>query len=248
MKKVPFLFSAILFLFTALLLTQCTSGSMKTTAFVSPPFKTFSFPSEKITVDAVKGGVVKMTNGTTIEVPAMAFVDAQGKPIETPVTIVYEHYESTAEVIASGIPMNYDSAGTTINFETAGMFKLNATTANNTEVQIAPGKTLQVNMASNVEGNQFNFYSFDEEKGNWVYEGRTDSKPNSAKQELLKTIPECEEPATPQAARKNSPVFDLSVDYNLYPELKAFSEQTLWQCAPGCSEQEVKATVETSNT
>ncbi len=241
MKKLNLISSLFLIILFCLLLTQCATSSTKTLAIISPPFKNFSFPSEKITVDPAKGGVVKMKNGTTIEIPVMAFVDAGGKLIETPVTINYEQYASAADVIASGIPMNYDSAGSTIHFESAGMFKINASTTDNKSVQIANGKTLQINMSTNVDGNQYNFYAFDETKGNWVYEGRNEPAPNKEKIEALSSVKECEEPVSPQVARKNAPVFDLNVDYNLYPELKTF-EQTLWQCAPGCSEEEVKAT------
>jgi hypothetical protein len=213
MKKLRLISVSLLVVSCCLLLMRCASGGGKAVGYVAPPFRNFTLPSEHQTIDPLKGGTVKMKNGTNIEIPANAFVDGSGKPITETVT--------------------------NIQFESAGMFKIGATTASNTPVAIASGKVLEVNMASNVDGSEFNFYTFDEQKGNWAYIGRKDPVPNEEKKKLLAEAPECEEPVTPQVARQSEPVFDLNIDYTLYPEFKTF-EQTLWQCAPTCTETEKK--------
>jgi hypothetical protein len=200
------------------------------TVSVKPPFEKVNVAYEVYNVDPVKGGEVRMPNGTRIMVPEKAFVDAKGKLITEPVELKYREFHTQADIIASGIPMVYDSAGQTCNFESAGMFDINAF-AGSTPVFIADNKNLSVEMASFKPGDDFNFYYYDPQSNNWECQGRKTAETNREKQEEIKVLAETPDlPVMPEKVDKNTPVFNLDVNYSLYPELKEF-DGIMWRFA-----------------
>ncbi len=102
------------------------------------------------------------------------FVDENKQPVKGAVTIKYRELKTAAQIIASGITMKYDSAGVTYNFTTAGMFEVRGY-ADDKAVYIREGKSIEVNMASPIDGN-FNYYTLDEESG-WQYVSTIESTP-----------------------------------------------------------------------
>jgi hypothetical protein len=157
-------------------------------------------------------------------------VDAKGNKVTAPVELKYREFHSQADIIASGIPMVYDSAGQSCNFESAGMFDINAF-AGEEPVFIADQKNLSVEMASFKPGDNFNFYYYDPETNNWDYQGTKTAGQNQEKikqKEALANTPDV--PKIPQKVDKNTPVFNLDVNYDLYPELKEFAG-IMWQYA-----------------
>ena len=62
--------------------------------------------------------------------------------------------------------MQYDSAGVLYDFQTAGMFNIEAY-SNGEEVFIKDGKHIEVSFSSDVPGD-YNFYRYEE--GNWIYQ------------------------------------------------------------------------------
>ena len=93
-------------------------------------------------------------------------MDENGDLIEGEVQLSFTEIHDAAEVILSGIPMNFTSeTGEMGSFETAGMFDISGT-ANGKEVRIGNNKTIEIQMASNKQGD-FNFYSFDENINEW---------------------------------------------------------------------------------
>jgi hypothetical protein len=137
------------------------------------------------TANAATGGVVEYPSGTKIMIPSNAFVDAGGNAVKGDVTIDYREFRDPIDILVSGIPMVYDSAGAKGDFESAGMFEINAS-VNGKEVFLAPGKKVDVEFAVVDTASSFNFYRLDPEKG-WVYE----SSPGSVeqKQELVAQVP-----------------------------------------------------------
>jgi hypothetical protein len=110
------------------------------------------------------------------------------------------------------------------------MFDINAF-AGNEPVFIADQKNLSVEMASFKQGDNFNFYYYDPATNNWDYQGTKTAGENQEKikqKQALVNTPET--PKIPEKADKNAPVFNLDVDYDLYPELKAFAG-IMWQYA-----------------
>jgi hypothetical protein len=128
---------------------------------IKPAFQSIDVEFKHLVVDTEKGAVVKLPNGTKITVPKNAFVDQHNQPIVGSVDLAYREFQNAAQILASGIPMTYDSAGVTHQFESAGMFEIRGF-QDDKPVFIAKDKGIDVAMASFVKGNDFRFYYFDQ--------------------------------------------------------------------------------------
>ncbi|MCP4443318.1 MAG: hypothetical protein GY810_30825 [Aureispira sp.] len=112
---------------------------------------------KKIKINANKEKTIELEDGSSLKIPKDAFVDKNGKLITGEVELSYRQYNDAADIIASGIPMQYQQAnGTMQQLESAGMFELKGT-ANGQPVFIAPDKSIETNIASNKTGN-YDFY------------------------------------------------------------------------------------------
>jgi len=129
---------------------------------IAPPLKGVTIKPEEVSIDPTKPQVVRFAGGTQVEVPANAFVDAQGKVVKTSVKLALEVYDTPAKILASGIPMTYNDGKTKGYFESAGMFQLTGTSQGQ-KVSIAPDKGLAVNYPSKVAGDEFDFFHFEEQ-------------------------------------------------------------------------------------
>ncbi|EAY30132.1 WD40 repeat domain-containing protein [Microscilla marina] len=105
--------------------------------------------------------VFKLKNGSNIRVPADAFVNKLGEPVKGKVEIKYREFHNAADIIASGLPMHYDSAGVRHHFESGGMFELRGS-QNGRPVFIADNKNVEVNLISYNPDKRFNHYFLDE--------------------------------------------------------------------------------------
>jgi hypothetical protein len=147
-----------------------TSTSSVTTSknknFISPPFKKLDVPYGSYKVNAQKGGELAHHTNTKIKVPKNAFVNKEGKEIIGDVEIKYREFHDQADIIASGIPMTYDSAGTQYTFESAGMFDVRGY-QNGEEVFLKQGKPITVDLASRYPDDSYNQYYLDTVAHNW---------------------------------------------------------------------------------
>ncbi len=128
---------------------------------VKPVFSNTDVAFKHLIVNTEKGANFKLPNGTKIVVPQDAFVDKNNKPIVGNVDLQYREFHNAAQILASGIPMTYDSAGVTHQFESAGMFEMRGF-QHNEPVFIAQNKGIDVDMASFVKGDDFRFYYLDQ--------------------------------------------------------------------------------------
>jgi len=142
-----------------------------TNAFIKPIVKHAKSDYSKYKVNASKGGVIKHTTQSKITIPQAAFVKKDGKEITGEVEIHYKEMHTIADVLVSGIPMRYDSAGQKQNFESAGMIDIKGF-QNGEEVFIKPGKNLDVDMVSTKTGSHFNMYYLDTIAKEWKYIGK----------------------------------------------------------------------------
>jgi WD40 repeat protein len=136
-------------------------AAIRKTSAVQPTFEGADVPYNSFEVDAEAGGELALANGTRIRVGKNTFVDKNNQPIKGKVRLQYREFHSGAAIMASGIPMTYDSGGVTHQFESAGMFEMRGFKGTN-PVFIANGKSVEVDMASFVEQEGFNFYYLDE--------------------------------------------------------------------------------------
>lgn len=213
----------------AMFMQQCSTPD-HTSGFIKRPFENVDVAANNFEMNADKANTFSLPNGTSIQVPANAFVDADGNVIKGKVKISYREFHNAADIIASGIPMKYDSAGTSSDFITAGMFEMNGS-CNGSEVFISNDKSITVNMASFAGGSGYNFYALDKDKGNWIYQGKVSPQENLAKKAKMEVLGEKPtQPVMPEKYDGKAFVFDLDLDYKHYPELKELNG-IVWQYA-----------------
>lgn len=106
---------------------------------------------------------------STIHIPKNAFLNSDGKVVKSPVEIAYREFHSPLEVALSGIPMKYDSSGTSYVFESAGMFEFRAFTEDGVEVFPNPNQLITVDLNSKSDENDFNLYKLDDATQDWTY-------------------------------------------------------------------------------
>ncbi|RMG82373.1 MAG: hypothetical protein D6714_11405 [Bacteroidetes bacterium] len=199
---------------------------------IAPPFQNIQLPVHNFEIDPAQPHRLEAGNGTTIEIEPNSFVDINGAPVTEPVRIQYREFQSAAELLLSGIPMEVVGAnGEKMPMETAGMFELEGTTvAGGERVFIAENRDLTVNLASDAEG-EYPFWFFDREKGNWKEIGTTTPAPNPVREAARQTMaatPKPKAPLKPALLDKSKPVLDFDVNYDNYPELRQL-KGIMWQ-------------------
>lgn len=150
------------------------------TRVVNPPIPAADVPFETYTFEAEKGAKIAYKTGTQIEIPANALTDEAGKPIKGEVKLAYREFHDALDVLVSGIPMQYDSAGTRQSLQTAGMFDIRASQADK-PLKLAQDKKAKIRMASWQPDQDYNFYSLNEQTGAWSYQTREKVEVNTAK-------------------------------------------------------------------
>lgn len=197
---------------------------------ITPPFKALDVDFNQFNVENSKSQKLQLDNGTSIEIPANTFVDKNGQPVTSPVNIQYREFHNAAEILASGIPMKAFYNGEEGIMQTAGMFEINAT-VDNEEVFIADGKEVTVNMASNVDGDNYDFWLFNRGEGNWENKGASTPQPNTQKANAQKALASMEKitaPTPPVKFDKKKPVLNFDLNLDGFPELKNM-KNIFWQ-------------------
>lgn len=172
-------------------------------------------------VSADRADTIFTSKGSTILFEANSFVDKNGKPIKGKVDVEWQEFHTLGDIIASGIPMKYDSAGVAYDLESGGMFTINAKYKGQ-EVNMAPGKSAEVNLASLQDTPCYNFYKLDEKSGDWDYKTTANGTSIESKQGQA--------PAKPKAT-----IFDMQLNTKSFPEL-AETELVGWKCMEDISQ------------
>ena len=200
-----------------------------TKLLVSQPFTNVRQAPEVLTLsDPSSPKSYTLKTGTTIKVPANAFEYLDGQPVTGSVDLVFTEIHSAAEIIASGIPMKFiDENGITQQMQSAGMFELRGE-QNHKPIQIVAGKAVDIALVSDVEG-AYDFWSFDEEKGNWDNEGAIVAEegptqnitPIARKRKIERLKKQTKnKPIKPEFSDANKLVFN-DLDLSQTPELKS---------------------------
>lgn len=143
-------------------------------AFIVPPIPKLNVPYTSYKVKSEQGATIKHKSNSKIIIPKKAFVDKQGQDIVGEVEIKYREFHNQADIIASGIPMTYDSVGVQSHFESAGMIDIKGY-QNGEPVFINPKKQITVEFASEHKEDKYNMYELDTIARNWTYLGRDNS-------------------------------------------------------------------------
>lgn len=175
---------------------------------IRPPLEGVDVPMTDFTFDASRGSTIRTKTGTQIRIPEQALTDANGKQVKGKVKLRFREFHSSADILASGIPMRYDSAGTKYDFVSAGMFEIRAE-QNGEPLSIREGKKIDVELASFKEDEGYSFYELNAQTGAWKNEGIALSRKNQRKETELKRFKD-----------DNLVLFDI--DYSTRPELERF--------------------------
>jgi hypothetical protein len=176
----------LLLLFTLIVLS-CKDAEPEKEAFIRAPFPNLDPEYTNFSFAAEKGGTFSIESGTTLAVPPDIWQNAEGEAVKGDITLKYREFHDALDIFLSGSSLDYDTAGVQEVFTTAGMFELRAF-KDSSEIFIKPDKSMEVKMASYKSDPDFNFYSLDEEAGNWEYAGRSEPEVNPKLQEITDSI------------------------------------------------------------
>lgn len=174
-RKTPWSLKAMLWVAAAsvCLVYYVISRDVTPEPFVNPPLPEITIPYTTYTVEASSGGEFGYESGTQIMVPGNSFLDQHGNVVKGDVELVYREFRDPLDFFLSGIPMQYDSAGVRYEFESGGMFEINAF-QDGSPLKVNPVSPIQVRLASDNCTRNFNRYYLDTLARNWVYKGKTD--------------------------------------------------------------------------
>ncbi len=197
---------------------------------VKPPLPDIEVPFITYIVPVKEGMTFETPTGTTVKIPADAFVDKDGKPVEGKVDIKFREFHDASDIIVSGIPMHDPETGEYM--ETGGMFEI-AGEQNGQEIFVKADKDIKINLASYNKGDDFNFFELDKKKCHWDDEGRMEKEKPNAKRakalaELEKSMPLKPVKPAKKSLKDDRQYFELDVNYSKFPTLAAFSD-VIWQ-------------------
>lgn len=206
--------------------------------FVYEPFRNVNVDENKFNIDPTQETALKLENGTSITIPANALVDKDNKPVKRTVRIKYREFQSSVDILLSGIPMSYDSAGVKHNFESAGMFDISASTEDNNPVFIKQGANVNVQIATSKKDNNFSFYYLDTITKKWDYITTKRPDENLDKKEKMAELAskiqlqeqEKNKLLKPKKYSKTDKIINFDVNYSSFKELAPF-HSLVWRYA-----------------
>jgi len=132
---------------------------------INPPSEILDIRYDTLFVDVKNGDTLIFNGCTQIIVPPNGIVTKDDENIES-TRILYREFQNQTDIMLSGIPMTYDSAGVEYLFESGGMFEIKSINPNE---KINLETALEVKMCSNHQQAGFNVYQLDENNGKWNY-------------------------------------------------------------------------------
>ena len=228
--------------FALIIFIRCSQKNIQAEYTINSPFSKIKNESNTFVFDPQQEQRFTTKKGSNITVPSNAFVYEDGSPVNEKVQIDFEEYHSLAEIMVSGIPMKYKNGTQEEDFQSAGMFKVEGKTTEGKKVFIAGEKELTVELVSYQEGDDYDFYAFNESEAQWNKLGNSKAYRDTAKlNELFASEEENSDTDSdgafegghevaikPQQYIKGDEVIDLAIDYKENPELKTFSG-TMWK-------------------
>jgi hypothetical protein len=211
---------------------DATLSSAETTLpeAVDPALAGIDVPYISKSFDAAKAQTLTFASGTVIEIPANALRDSDGNIVKGDVTLKFREFRDASDIIASGIIMHDPRTGQYL--QTAGMFDIQAEQSGKV-LEVAKGQAITVHMASDVPGNEYDFLVLRTQQCKWETLAQklepsslTNGKPVVTEAAML----EDKGMMKPKRAKSDDLVFDIDVNYSIFPELKTF-HGVVWQYA-----------------
>lgn len=198
--------------------------------FFQPPIANANVSYSKYSVGAGKADTIFHTSGSILLFPENAFVDKDGNIVEGKVDIQYREFSTPLDIFLSGINMHYDSANTKNIFESSGMWELLAY-KDREPVFVNPKNKPTLHYLSNSGDIGHNVYFTEPLTKKWIYD--SPSYPVVVEKKQAVTVIEEDAinklntgmatPIKPQKANNLSPVINVMVDKNDYPELAHYN-------------------------
>ncbi len=168
-----------------LLLFACSSPEpiIAPVSVVQPPIPALDPVFEQIRFPIAEGKTWVLPSGTSIEIPADAFVDQDGKGLNGEIEMRYRELQDAFDIYLSGIPL--EAAGG--NLSTAGTFELQAQQSG-IDAFLKDSTSIKVRMASFTSGDDYDFYQLDEYSGNWANKGTAAPEVNTERKKVKQKI------------------------------------------------------------
>jgi hypothetical protein len=201
------------------------------------PYQTFSLSGEEaVSLDA--------EGGTKLHIPADAFADAEGNPVSGQMELKYREFHNGTDLFIAGVPLLYDSAGSTHALNTAAMMEVRAFQGD-MPLSLRKDKKISVEFVSEHTESGLNRYFLDTAKQSWVIRGPSSIQPipvtgipdapriailsDAEVQAQIGKLPAL--PPAPLKPRKVSEAkkpFGIKADLTDFPEMQAYGD-ILWE-------------------
>lgn len=218
----------------SIVLFACASGDDTGGTYVraiNEPWEDVLVPEQSFAFMAESGDTIALDNGTIIRIPGGILVNSKGEKVTGEVELTYTEMYTPASIIASGIPMDYDSGGTNFQFQSAGMFDMNAN-QNGDPLAIETGKSIEMDFATTRRDMTYSFYHYDTVAHAWDFQDIPEVDTNEARAIAEEELAAAESTAPLKPAEYNGkdPVIELDFDLSKHPELAGY-EGIIWQYA-----------------
>lgn len=140
---------------------------VKTSSVVEVFYAKTSLPYSTFKIDASTADTIVLGSGTKIIIPAKAFKDLNGNDLSGELELKFREFHDVPAIFGSNVNMQYDSAGQSYHFESAGMFELLGE-QNGNDIAINKEHPILVELNSKQSGNFYNIYFMDPKKG-WQF-------------------------------------------------------------------------------
>ncbi|MGH1337460.1 MAG: hypothetical protein ACRBFS_15155, partial [Aureispira sp.] len=207
------------------------------------PLPTLEKPVETQIVQAEEGETLTYASGSTVRIPAAAFVDEKGAPVKGAVEITYREFNDPVDMFLAGVPKELNKHQ---DLQSTGMMEIKGF-QNGAPVFLSMDKKLNIElqgkMAAEMKPEELGVYVYSRQKDAWNYQAKdqverlTNSKEeNSTPQPLKDLEPIIAQLKEEQKANKpippirpgvpnNMQVFDFDIDLNNAPELKQYAQE-----------------------
>jgi hypothetical protein len=193
-----------------------TTEKVKTSVSIQPPLPELDIPYQQFEINPNQSNVLVSKGGAKINIPANAFLDKDGKVVQSKVKVSFREFYNPLDFYLAGIPMNYSENGIEKAFESGGMVEINAST-NNTQVFVNKENKIKVDVLSWTKSKDFNLYDLDSKTGTWIDKGK-DKIEVISKSDALDSYSEI--PSPPKLATVAS--FKIKDDTKLFPEIEDY--------------------------
>ncbi len=181
---------------------------------IRPPVSSMDVPYDAYEFDADKGTTIERPSGTTIRIPANAFVDSSGNKVNGKVVLKVREFHQANDIFSAGISMSTDSSRSGF-LESAGMIELRAF-SNSAALELGEGKQAEISLASFRNAAGYQLYHMEKDK-NWIVTDTFSTVSNTRKTNMLDSLQ-----LVLKQASKQDIIFDMVANLDQVPYLKAF--------------------------